>query len=248
MRIFFKALGPLSRCKYALYHANDLCYQYPVQQTAARLGLRTILFFLKSLCLIQPACVATIAVADDIQISKNAGVFVVFNSADGVSEERDDTLVFLLASNGQVIQREKNSDGEHMYFTRRISTREAVDKLEKIHGMLREFKDLALNSLVVLHGSKTTLLIELDGSEISIESSHDVYEENPNLVCTVRGVERLNGLKKLDILARQPNSYLLFRSAWSELRRTAESVQSKESSLTSGRLTRIDTKLWWKEN
>ena len=57
-----------------------------------------------------------------------------------------------------------------------------------------------------------------------LESWHELFEQNTNLVATADGITALGGAKREDVLRKQPEAYRRLRSTWSEIRQAVEAL------------------------
>jgi hypothetical protein len=65
--------------------------------------------------------------------------------------------------------------------------------------------------------------MQLPDRRLQLRSWHEVFEENPKVVVTSRGVESLEGRDRDTILAAEPPEYRRFRRIWFEIRSTVQS-------------------------
>ncbi|HXF10393.1 MAG TPA: hypothetical protein VN625_06375 [Desulfuromonadaceae bacterium] len=72
--------------------------------------------------------------------------------------------------------------------------------------------------------SYTVIAIDDGRRHLKMQSWHELFEENTNLVATANGIIPLNGRNRDDILRQQPPDYKNFRQTWSEIRHSIRTL------------------------
>ena len=71
--------------------------------------------------------------------------------------------------------------------------------------------------------------LRLPDRTLKLESWHEGFEQNPNLVATSHGVMALEGRTREAVLSAEPAEYLRFRRIWSDIRSTVRAWTPAEA-------------------
>lgn len=81
----------------------------------------------------------------------------------------------------------------------------------------------------------TEIIILGDGGKVLyMQSSHELYEDTPNLVAEATGIASLDGRDRAQVLAEQPEDYRRFRAIWSELRNRLQELIPADRKIVEG--------------
>ncbi|MBN2024110.1 MAG: hypothetical protein JW809_15105 [Pirellulales bacterium] len=99
------------------------------------------------------------------------------------------------------------------------------------------------------HMTFTTILIRSGKRQLKMSSLHEVSESEyvDNTVVTQRGIQRLDGRRRLNVLAGESSDYLFYRMAWAELRAWLSSALPTASGPADGELLMEAGRLSWRE-
>ncbi len=86
--------------------------------------------------------------------------------------------------------------------------------------------DSTYHSIWLRHGDKHT----------RVESWHELYEDNPDVVVINGAITLLDGRKREDVIASDTKEFQTFRKLWSELRSAIEELTSKPGTPLAGNL------------
>ena len=111
---------------------------------------------------------------------------------------------------------------------RESSAREKLDSLLDTLERKQVFADAArFRGKFGPDAGYTTIAIDDGRRRVRIESWHESFEQNTNLVATAAGITTLRGAKREDVLRKQPEAYRRFRDTWSEIRQAVEALIPK---------------------
>jgi len=79
-------------------------------------------------------------------------------------------------------------------------------------------------------------VIEDGRRRLRMESWHELFEQNTNLVATAGGITPLGGARREDVLQKQPETYRRFRDTWSEIRQAVEALIPKTGAPYEGKI------------
>jgi len=81
---------------------------------------------------------------------------------------------------------------------------------------LEAINALKKKSFVIPSAAFITIAVEMDGRRLEASSCHTLFESNPNLVATSKGVTVLNGTTREAVLLKEPKDFVEFRRLWEE--------------------------------
>ena len=87
----------------------------------------------------------------------------------------------------------------------------ATMKELKDTGTYRSLERLESNTVRIPDGSTTVIALAYGELRLWLESSHELFEDDPRLVATEHGTESLDGRDREEVLARQPRRFRQFR-------------------------------------
>ena len=70
----------------------------------------------------------------------------------------------------------------------------------------------------------TTIAIDDGKRRLKMESWHELFERNTNLVATANGIEPLAGRSRERVIQRQPAEYRGYRRTWSDIRQAVTAM------------------------
>jgi hypothetical protein len=104
----------------------------------------------------------------------------------------------------------------------------APEKLKSLLGSLvaqGAFTNAALRRTWTGPDSQTTKIVINDGPRrLRMESWHELFESNTNLIVTAQSVASLNGRDREAVQREQPEAYRQFRSTWKQIRDAVASL------------------------
>ena len=143
---------------------------------------------------------------------------VAIYTSDGrwTSERPEPQVIAALWADGQIIWSATNSGRPYR------QGRFSPDKLNTLLAKLDRKGVFTNQSLarpnVGPDSSFTTIAIDDGRRQLKMESWHEFFERNTNLVATASGIEPLAGRVRERVLQGQPAEYRNYRSTWSEIR------------------------------
>jgi hypothetical protein len=82
----------------------------------------------------------------------------------------------------------------------------------------------------------TTIAISDGRRRLKMQSWHELYEQNTNVVASAHGLESLGGRNRERVLESQPAEYRRFRNTWSEIRQAVTALIPKTGEPFVGKL------------
>jgi len=138
-------------------------------------------------------------------------------------------LVVALWGDGKIIWSERRVAGGPPYFQGQFDWK----KLNALLGSLESqgaLTNAAFQRPWFGPDSKTTRIVVNDGHHrLTMESWHELYEQNSNTVATAQGLTPLNGRNREEVQREQPQDYRQFRHTWSEVRDTVSELIPQKS-------------------
>jgi hypothetical protein len=133
-------------------------------------------------------------------------------------------VVAALWNDGKIVWSESRLRGGPPYRQGQF-TREKMDALLGSLEAQGAFTNATLRRPWFGPDSQTTRIVIDDGRRrLKLESWHELFEQNTNLVATAQGITSLNGRERDAVLAGQPEEYRHFRKTWSEVRDAVASL------------------------
>jgi hypothetical protein len=128
-------------------------------------------------------------------------------------------IVVAAWGDGKIVWSESAIEGGRPYRQGRFP-REKLDALLASLDRQGAFTNAALTRGWVGPDAGFSTIVIADGSRrLKLQSWHELFETNSNLVATVHGITPLDGKKREDVLRDQPEGYRQFRETWSAIRR-----------------------------
>jgi hypothetical protein len=128
-------------------------------------------------------------------------------------------VILAVWQEGRVLWSKNSHNGGPPYYEGQIPAGKVRQVLEELAR--RGYLDnpiLNNPSHVVLDGGYTGIFVRYGQRRLGMESSHELYEQDPRLVATDTGIESLEGRSRENVLAQTPRSYRKFRAAWQDVR------------------------------
>lgn len=148
-------------------------------------------------------------------------------SARPVAGSSNNLLVAMVCSNGQTVWSKNGISGGSPFVWGQIDPkilRKFISDLDKRGA----FEDKALARAWFGPDSKTSVIEIKDGNKtLRMESWHELFEQNPKLIVTAKGVETLGARSREEVMKAQPEEYKHFREIWDTIRKTVESWTKK---------------------
>ncbi len=132
--------------------------------------------------------------------------------------EQSTDIIVAVWKNGQIIWSDDAVNGGAPYRIGKI-------EIKKVDAVLDGFEkeELFNNSNLSIHNygpdSAFIVIAIMDrGRCLNMNSWHELFEDNPNLVATSEGITTLEGHERDEILAAEPDAYRYYRKVWMDVR------------------------------
>ncbi len=168
----------------------------------------------------------------------NAPTLIIYRFADGPARtgEIGFPVIAALWPDGQIVWSESRIKGGPPYRQGKFPR----EKLDALLGTLEHkqvFADAAqFRGNFGPDAGYTTIAIDDGRRRVRIESWHETFEQNTNLVATAAGITTLRGAKREDVLRKQPEAYRRLRTTWSEIRQAVEALIPKTGEAYEGEI------------
>jgi hypothetical protein len=144
-------------------------------------------------------------------------------SSDIWSEPRT-YVIIALWPDGKIVWSQDRQNGGQPYFIHTLVKESIPQLFENLDSLGLFTNTLRGNKDLIIEGDSTVLAV-FDGSKrVSMESYHEIYETNPNLIATDWGLQALEGQTREEVWAEQPDHYKRFRKIWTDVRLEAEKL------------------------
>lgn len=142
----------------------------------------------------------------------------IFNDSYGHNVDRSDprTVIIAIWADGLIVWSEDKISGGHPYFYNNLLEND-VNVLSSKLVEAGIHKDI-YTSRSGPDADYTKISMLYKDHNITWESWHDLFENNPNLVATNHGIESLEGRSREEVLSSQPEEYQDFRKTWDKLK------------------------------
>lgn len=183
---------------------------------------------MKSPHLLLPLC-AALFISTAFAAETNAPALTIYHSVfrPRAAGETRYPVIAAVWRDGRIIWSEARLKGGPPYRQGGFS-REKLDSLLDTLERKQVFSDAGqLRRSFGPDSDYTVIAIDDGRRRVRLESWHELFEQNTNLVATASGVTGLNGAKREEVLRSQPESYRRFRDTWSEIRRAVEGLIPK---------------------
>jgi hypothetical protein len=131
-------------------------------------------------------------------------------------------IIAALWTNGTIIWSATNAGSPYR------QGRFAPDKLAVLLNSLERKGTFTNQTLTRAHFGPdsrfTTIAIDDGQRRLKMQSWHELFEQNTNLVATDNGIQSLAGRNREEVLRRQPASYKDYRNTWSEIRQAVTAL------------------------
>ncbi|MDM8006579.1 MAG: carboxypeptidase-like regulatory domain-containing protein [Phycisphaerae bacterium] len=169
-----------------------------------------------------------------LKASSAAPAVVIYYCAAGMrSEPAESSVIVEVWPNGQIAWSDNLVSGGSPY-------KRGSVKAERIGGVIESLAaDRVFEDGSLLRGSfgpdSDYLVIRVfDGSkQIELASWHELFEANPNLVATSRGIEPLKGRNRSEVLAADSKEYRRFRAVWDRIRQEVNRITAEAGDVRS---------------
>ena len=136
-------------------------------------------------------------------------------------------VIAALWADGRIVWSESHIQGGPPYRQGRFA-REKLDSLLDTLERKQVFRDAAqFRGSFGPDAGYTTIAIDDGRRRVRIQSWHESFEQNTNLVATAGGITTLRGAKREDVLRKQPEAYRRLRNTWAEIRQAVEALIPK---------------------
>lgn len=170
------------------------------------------------------------ACLEDISESPIMSIYVL---RSGMKDFDKDLCRVIVAvwKDGQIIWSKDTLEGGPPYYESKIEPQ----KLQTFLKLLDQNRVFHSSQSYIAHvgpDMDLTAIVICDGTNrLWLSSSHEQFEENPNLVATNTGISSLNqfgGLSRQEILDKQPDDYKEFRRIWNIVREEAKKLMPED--------------------
>ena len=145
-------------------------------------------------------------------------------------------IIAALWSDGRIVHSEAPLKGGPPFRAGRFQPERLVTLLDTLDRK-GAFSDQALRRPYVgPDAGFITILIDDGRRRLKLQSWHELFEENTNLVATAQAIATLDGRKRDEVLAQQPEEYRRFRNIWAGIRQAVAAVIPKETRPFDGRI------------
>lgn len=173
-----------------------------------------------------------------IPITDAESVFAIYkqNHGLGIDGRPPDQLIFAAWPDGRIIWSEHQVPGGPPYRTARIAPSKFADTFAKmqVDGL---FDDKALSKTHFGPDSATTEILAKSKKQwLMMQSWHELYESNSNVIATEHGLTPVAGRTRMEIFRESAPEYIFYRFAWDELRLAATALIPSESKPTDWKL------------
>lgn len=145
-------------------------------------------------------------------------------------------VIAALWNDGRIVWSESHIKGGPPYKEGRFPREKLESLLTSLEGN-RAFSDTSLaRAWFGPDSSYTTIAIDDGRRRLRLQSWHESFEQNTNLVATAAGITPLRGRKLEDMLRQQPEEYRRFREIWSEIREAVAVLIPKTVEAYEGKL------------
>lgn len=175
-------------------------------------------------------------------ITQSETVFAIYGYPYGsASPDCTPKLFFCAWPNGDVVW----MDGRETYSQSNIGQSKVRECMESIShfGLLTDFR--GDTSYVGPDCCCYSILVRHRGAELELSSWHEPCEINPSLFAGAQGIVALTNKSRVEALAEQPDTYLLFRILWLELRARANAILPGSGNPVSGNLLQKAGNFFW---
>lgn len=149
-----------------------------------------------------------------------ANVWIQSHSRDA----RREGLVIAVWRNGRVLWSADSLAGGPPFYEGRIPASK-VDAILVAARRQGYFRDLALCRGHFGPDARYTTISITDGEgRLQMDSWHELYEANSDLVATAHGLASLEGRDRTAVLAAQPAEYRRYRRVWTDIRTSLQAI------------------------
>jgi hypothetical protein len=145
-------------------------------------------------------------------------------------------VIAALWPDGQIVWSESQIKGGSPYRQGKFAP-EKLDALLDTLERKQVFRDAAqFRGSFGPDAGYTIIAIDDGRRRLRMESWHESFEQNTNLVATAAGITTLRGAKREDVLRKQPEAYRRFRDTWSEIRQAVAALIPKTGDVYAGEI------------
>jgi len=181
-------------------------------------------------------------------ISTADHVLAIIAEDHGLRRDAGPQLIFAAWADGRVIWSENPVKGGAPYRGGKIAPERITAALERVKqdGL---FDNARLTRPHLGPDANFTTLIVASGKQrLKMQSWHERFEANANLVATAHGIVPLEGRRRYDVLAAEPAEYLHYRLVWDEVRVACQRLIPVESRPAAGTLVLESREFSWHES
>ena len=136
-------------------------------------------------------------------------------------------VIAALWSDGRIVWSQSRTNGGPPYQQGRFAPEKLTSLLDKLERK-NVFKNAAqFRPNFGVDAGYMTIVIAEGRRRLRLDSWHEFFERNTNLVATAGGITTLQGARREDMLREQPEPYRRLRNTWSEIRQAVEALIPK---------------------
>lgn len=150
---------------------------------------------------------------------------------DGSLAANDDCLIVSIWRDGRIVWSEDSTDGGGPYYEGFLKTAEVEELVDRL-WQLDLLSKSGVNRMMLGPDASCTVIAVAHGSRLEeCASWHELFEQNPGLVATDRGIESLQGRTREQAIAASSRDYRQFRYEWNQARKIIAEYISESGAL-----------------
>ena len=168
-------------------------------------------------------------------ISEADSIMAVYREDHGRGSRGGPVAILIVWPDGRLLWSSDRLKGGAPFRAGRIEAKKVATVLDRFEkdGLLGD--DTLNRPLFGPDSQFITVLIRSGQKQAKMQSWHELIEEAVDMVVDHRGVSRLEGRRRLDVIRKAPADYQFFRFVWSEARSKLSELIPTESTCESGR-------------
>ncbi len=165
------------------------------------------------------------------------GIVVAINSQGRVANPESYPRVLMAVwTDGRIVWSEDQKKGGPPFRTGTIKAETVEAKLAAFEKAAVFDKNSFRHSWTGPDSSSHSIWLRRGDRNTRIDTWHELFEENPNLVAVNGGITALEGRKREDVIAKDTKEFQAFRKLWTNLRTETSSLIPKEGKPFAGPL------------
>jgi hypothetical protein len=156
---------------------------------------------------------------------------VISVSIDGGGMRKDwatyPRILLIVWQNGKVLWSEDQKDGGPPFLTSNV-TEASVNSVISTLSQTKLLHDTGFRkSWFGPDSTYHSIWLNLGGRQTRVETWHELFERDPNLVAVNGGITSLDGRKREDVVAADTKEFRAFRELWTKIRATTSALIPK---------------------